>query len=253
MGNRFTATFDTPVAACADPLNPNNGYYLGDQSSIRYFDLAKDEVTLFAGSVYMGQEDGRAENARFYQISSLLISPDGHTMWCGDDWGLKHIVIVSREVTAWDEYTSSLRSLCWDRTPSTSTSASAFYGLTSAHSGRQISRFDTASREWTYPVKDGSSVSAFVSTATGHLIYTKWINTSNQTSSPTTPFTSATFAFDPITCSTQRLDFIATDPFTSLIVNDSTRTLIAMHGRLLTTYTLPSTYFPLPKCCDRDL
>ncbi len=40
---------------------------------------------------------------------------------------------------------------------------------------------------------------------------------------------------------------------TGFVLIDSTRTLITTNRAGVITYTLPPQYFPLPKCCDRDL
>ncbi len=45
-------------AVCSDPINPD-GWYIGDQYSIRYFDAAKDQVTLFADNHDTTRGDGR--------------------------------------------------------------------------------------------------------------------------------------------------------------------------------------------------
>ncbi len=104
MGNRSTVAFTIPVAVCRDPLN-SNGYYLADQNSIRYFDEAKDEVTLFVG--------GPTDAAEFNEIYHLLITSDGKTLWFAEgDRTLWRADTVTRHVTTaayqW------ITGLCWD-------------------------------------------------------------------------------------------------------------------------------------------
>ncbi len=72
-----------------DPLN-SNGYFLSDDWSIRYFDEAKDEVTLITG----GQKRRRRRE------SSPIITADGKTIWFAEDQtGLQRLNIASRIIT----------------------------------------------------------------------------------------------------------------------------------------------------------
>ncbi len=56
-GNRSNVGFFNPRAVCRDPRN-SNGYYVADRSTIRYYDDAKNEVTLIAGDKKMTRQDG---------------------------------------------------------------------------------------------------------------------------------------------------------------------------------------------------
>ncbi len=81
MGSRTrsTVSFGLPRAVCRDPLNPN-GWYLCDPTSIRYFDQAKDQVTLFAGCGSSGSGE-EAGGGGLNDLSSLVITSDGKTIW----------------------------------------------------------------------------------------------------------------------------------------------------------------------------
>ncbi len=63
-----SAAFRSPFLLCADPLKPNN-LYIGDYTSIRYWD---SQVTLIAGDAEDGYTDSVGSNARFYAIRGLL-------------------------------------------------------------------------------------------------------------------------------------------------------------------------------------
>ncbi len=95
----------------ADPLNLN-GWYMADQSSIRYYDEANDVVTLVAGSDELGTANGIGAAARFFGIASLLITSDGKQMWCGQSEGaLRQIDTSTHEVSnCWRE---AVHSLVW--------------------------------------------------------------------------------------------------------------------------------------------
>ncbi len=59
-------------------------YFLADQTSIRYFDEAKNAVSLVAGADEHDTADGIGSDARFSEIDSLLVTSDGRTLWCAD-------------------------------------------------------------------------------------------------------------------------------------------------------------------------
>ncbi len=239
MGNRSSAVFREAAAVCADPLNPN-GFFLADQTSIRYFDEAKDEVTLFTGSDEPGEDDDIGMNARFGAIVSLLIASDGRTLWCGQAFGgLRRIDTASRAVTT--QYQIGAQALCWDRLPTVKRD-SAFYCLIRSYDRMVIGRFDSLSQT----LKSfrlaaiGGSIHALVSTPSGHVLFAARYPTSG------------VYSLDPSTSQIEELDFVC-DPYAQLLLDDSARTLITVNSAHLMSHTLPSRYFPLPKCCDRDL
>ncbi len=78
-----SAAFQSPYSLCADPLKPNN-LYIGDITSIRYWDAKTDQVTLIAGDAKEGYGDGVGSNARFRQITGLLCHPNGKTLYVAD-------------------------------------------------------------------------------------------------------------------------------------------------------------------------
>ncbi len=80
-GHSKNAGFRYPYALCTDPLKPNN-LFIGDTSSIRYWDSATDQVTLIAGDGEGGYADGVGSNARFFGITGLLCHPNGKRCTC---------------------------------------------------------------------------------------------------------------------------------------------------------------------------
>ncbi len=80
-GSKSSAQF--PSVLCSDPLKPNN-LYIGDYSSIRYWDSATDQITLIAGDEKEGYADGVGSNARFNSITGLLCHPNGKTLFVCD-------------------------------------------------------------------------------------------------------------------------------------------------------------------------
>ncbi len=54
--------------------NPT-GDYIADSMSIRYFDEAKDQVTLFAGE----------GDTSFGQLHAMIVSSCGSVIWCSDE------------------------------------------------------------------------------------------------------------------------------------------------------------------------
>ncbi len=115
MGTRQTAKLGRPTGGvCRDPLNAN-GYFIGDESSIRYFDDAKDEMTLFAGGPVVEESTGTANRLR--EITAMLITSDGKTIWFGEGRStIRRLDTTSRQVTT--AYGDGVLMACWDHKPS---------------------------------------------------------------------------------------------------------------------------------------
>ncbi len=140
MGNRLTSQFVRSKAIRRDPRNPN-GWWLADRSSIRYFDDAKDEVTLLAGSDRLGVADGIGPRAQFAVIWTFLVSSDGGTIWCSQPGAVRRIDVASREVkTVYvpGVFDGAVCDMHWDRSPNLKPD-SAIYCCTDL---RRFSRFD---------------------------------------------------------------------------------------------------------------
>ncbi len=111
IGSPQQSRFTSPVAAVRDPLRPN-AFYLAEQSSIRYYDESRavgdpdyDMVKLVAGSGPEhgeGSLDGIGSEARFDQITDLVITSDGKTLWVLDQMTLRRVVISTQAVTTHD-------------------------------------------------------------------------------------------------------------------------------------------------------
>ncbi len=99
-GDSKSAAFQFPYSLCADPLKRNN-LYIGDYTSIRYWDSATDQVTLIAGDEKGGFVDGVGSNARFCQIAGLLCHPNGKTLFVCDSENhrIRKVDLTSRTVT----------------------------------------------------------------------------------------------------------------------------------------------------------
>ncbi len=235
MGNRRTAGFVAIKAVCHDPLNAN-GFYILDDSSIRYFDDAKDEVTLAI-------DTPAGDDSDLTDICSMLITSDGKTIWFADYQGsLFRLDTTRRKVSVVVENGGEI--LCWDRAP-TRKPDSGFYAIASDDFGI-ISRFDTATNKFIRLPEIASLAARIygsVCTPTGHLIIAEEDNHSK----------ARVVAYDPICRWALRLDDVEVDSFCSLVLVDSTQTLVSTKSQKLVTFTLPSYYFLLPKCCDRDL
>ncbi len=102
MGDRRSASFLHPVSVCRDPTSTSptgtgtgTCYFMADLVSIRYFDEAKDAVTLICGGADAGSADGVGSAARFRGISSILVTADAKTIWCGDSDGRPRRVDVT--------------------------------------------------------------------------------------------------------------------------------------------------------------
>ncbi len=288
MGNHLTAQFTTAKARCHDPVNVH-GWYLGDTTSIRYFDSAKDEVTLVAGGGSLGILNGIGAAAGFLSIYSLLITSDGKTLWCAESSGLRRIDTASCEVcTLFSEAVSTLE---WDRALPPTKRDAAFYCLTFA-CGQYgvINRFDVdkataidagartgvAPRDGGDENGRGSALDALTAitgvssnaltlavTETGHVFY---IDADRHGDNPSVsvekPYCerAASGSDDSDVAIPDKeeesdwLSSIEVHDFSPLAVIDSARLLVALNpSQQLTTYSLPPQYFALPKCCDRDL
>ncbi len=99
-GDAKTTQFTFPLSLCFDPLKPNN-LFIGEYYSIRYWDMAKNEVTLIAGDGTEGFADGVGSKARFYGVSGMLCHPDGKTLYLCDKFNrrLRKVDLPSQTVT----------------------------------------------------------------------------------------------------------------------------------------------------------
>ncbi len=235
----MTAQFVSPVGACRDPNN-SSGWWLADHTTIRYFDEARDELKLFAGSAHAGWSDGIGAAACFDLIRSILVSSDGQSLWCGQgSGGIRRVNLQTREVTTAGPQTVS--SLVWDCGPGIPKD-SAFYGWCGQPhetAERQIIRFDIASGAVKpYPATKSSlyAVGGLVPTPSGPLF---------------SDGRSAVCLLDPITGHTSILVPLKPVPeCVGFFVCSRRAYFVSMWG--IATYTLPGVCFPLPKCCDRD-
>ncbi len=237
MGNRHTAAFGSARTAVCDPLTPR-GYYLADRYSIRYFDETKDEVTLVAGRFESGDSGGIGDAASVGMIFDLLITSDGKTLWCGCAYGhpLRRIDTATRQVTEEMGCYASICSMCWDR--STVKPDSAIY-LVTPTSG--LYRYDIDSgRLHEFTTLESYRITNVASTPAGYVVFST---------------ATALYVFDPVTLD---VDWVhntrRSDRSLTFVVVDSSRTIVtAERDGTLIVYALPPQYFPLPKCCDRDL
>ncbi len=99
-GDSNSTRFNYPTAICTDPLSTNN-LFIGDKTSIRYWDTATDQVTLIAGDAKGGYVDGVGVKARFSSIHGLLCHPNGRTLFVCDalNHRIRMVDIASRLVT----------------------------------------------------------------------------------------------------------------------------------------------------------
>ncbi len=250
-------TFQWIRGVARDPSNPT-GYFLCESTSIRYFDTETDEVKLFA------------YGSQFQNLTTLLVSSTGSTVWCSDMANairrIGPVVTITgsgltRQVSSFSPPKSF--SFVWDRAPGVERD-SAFYLIAISdpnYCRGTVFRFDTTTCEAIRPPQMWRSkqrgeddrvgeldLTSLACTATGHLMCI----------GSTERFGGGdflTFAIDPITGAQEKLEFLngVQHPPVPLIVIDSTRTFVALPSNQLVTFTLPSLYFPLPKCCDRDL
>ncbi len=221
---------ENPHSVRADPRNPT-GYYIVDQVSIRYFDEAKDRVTLFAGG-----------DVFFGRLRALIVSSCGSTIWCTDSRGMHRIDTATREISI---VLSGHKSwwMCWDRSVNTGIKPDSAFYFHAVGVWSHFKRFDTtANREVkSYSLqKTGDYVTDAVCTQSGHLL----LSVQNE---------SYLYEFDPITSKLERIESIALDAGEPLVLIDSTRTLITQSLGVITAFTLPPQYFALKKCCERDL
>ncbi len=247
-GTRLTSAMENPLAVCADPRNPT-GYYIADQASIRYFDEAKDRITIFASS---GDDDWFIN-----ELCALIVSSCGSTIWYSDCSGIHRIETTTRERST--VFSDDLPGwMCWDRSPHIKHD-SAFYFDAAGVEG-QFNRFDTSTvatagnRERGPTLKSQPPVKQVYSfrelddcltdavcTQSGHLLFA------------VQAIRSCLYAFDPITSNLERIKSIATNGCSRLLLLDSTRTLITVDLSVITTFTLPPEYFAVQRCCERDL
>ncbi len=76
------AAFFSPQSICADPSRPGS-YFIGDISSVRYYNGSDKTVSLIAGSnaaETFVDTDGAGTAARFNSVGGLLCTSDGQTL-----------------------------------------------------------------------------------------------------------------------------------------------------------------------------
>ncbi len=230
-GNRHTARLQVICAVCPDPINPSNGWYIADDSSIWYFDDAKDSVVLIAGAAEGEFVDGFGSNARFEEIASLLITSDGRTLWCADFSALRQICIATREVTS--HLHECLCSLCWDRAPTPTVKPdSAFYCI---QYSSVVMRYDTRTGQAERCDFTTDPMFAVWCTPTGHVLCLPFPGPNPNNPKPIC-------VFDPITRTFEPIDGLVGVDLTSYArLDDTARTLtVANISNSIITYTLPS-------------
>ncbi len=100
VGHRATHAFfhtgklDAPYALALDPIKPG-GFYVADRTSVRVVH-PDGEVRVVAGTNEPGFKDGRANEARFFIVSGLLVTADGQTLYCVDNHNCRIRKIVHR-------------------------------------------------------------------------------------------------------------------------------------------------------------
>ncbi len=244
MGNRRTASFGLLTSVCRDPTNAaGTGFYIADSHSIRYFDEAKDAVSLIAGDASDGLVDGIGADARFQRIDSLIITSDGRALWVGERSGLRRVRVHTREVsTVWSGL--GVTTVCWDRAL-TVQPESAVYCV--EPEWLSLYRFDIVKSE---------AVRCDVASEVG-LIGAVWTTPSGYLLLYPGDRYAQTFihSYDPTTRQVERLDGLGTDVSSLAKLNETARTFVCTDSKLdsIVTYTLPPQFFALPKCCARDL
>ncbi len=85
-GDAFKTAFFSPQSVCADPSRPGS-YFIGEISSVRYYNGSDKTVSLIAGSssaAPFGDADGAGAAARFNSVGGLLCTSDGQTLFLSD-------------------------------------------------------------------------------------------------------------------------------------------------------------------------
>ncbi len=207
-------------------------------------------MTLVAGGLDSQIVDGVGAAARFDALTSILITSDGTTLWCGERRGqLRRVALSTREVTTHtlissdsDHHRLILGLMVWDRVAAANkNSDSAFYCQTYMSYGtRHISRIDIAARSChSYEETSDLSLHSLVCTPSRFLIYTHG------------EFDDLD-VFNPQTRAFESLGLVLGRSSVLQLI-DSTRTLVAVSSHGIVTYTLAPRFFPVPTCCDRDL
>ncbi len=253
MGDRRTAGFPQTMALCRDPIRPKC-WYLCDGGSIRYFDEAKDAVTLFAGDREWGTVDGVGADARFDRLESIAITTDGLTLWCNQNHYqtacLRRINTATREVSTIEWRLADAEQIVLDRTPGSKRESGLFFRTQSLrrypkYSGniRTIARFNFADESVIRYALPASGVGQFFVTPTGHVLFCDGVYN--------------LYAFDPNSCDKQgktrgsvsegvEIEFIFHAPIPHAVtLIDSTRTIVHVdsHDKCFKTITLPQKYF----------
>ncbi len=81
-GAAKAAAFTIPFSVCADPIKPQSACFIGDYTSIRYFD--GETVTLVCGGADNGFVDGKAENSRWNGVTGLVVTQNRQTLFATD-------------------------------------------------------------------------------------------------------------------------------------------------------------------------
>ncbi len=77
------ATFHNALSLCADPHNPN-GWWIGDDSVVRYCDVDSGAADVVAGHKQAGNADGVGKEARFSVVRGLACTSDGKRLYMSD-------------------------------------------------------------------------------------------------------------------------------------------------------------------------
>ncbi len=238
--------------------NPNKSHpeewFIASRDRIRSFNDQTGTFTLIAGcdGARPESKDGIGSDARFNNISTLIISSDGGTIWCGDP-DLRRIDVATGAVTTPSSLTNGFAdSLCWDRSPSVKPDTAFYFATTDIMpEATRIGRFDTTAPSLGgavgqvnhMRVPQRAAIHQLLCTLSGCLIFTGL---------DAETWNVYVFTFDPLTARLDRLDIVTIHDSQQLLLNDINRLLVAIDSNL-TTHTLPPQCFPLPKCCDRDL
>ncbi len=243
-GSTLDTSFDFPIAACRDPLNPNSGWWLCDKPRIRYFDEMKDVVTVVAGARRDGTRsvDGIGLGARFFELTSLLPTSDGKTLLCAETTAIRRMDTTSHAVSTPQNLPlaaySNARSMVWDRAPATDPDT-AFYCICDPDRHRNvIARIDLATNQQTlYPLTH--SPIQLVVTGTGHIIFTS-------------EDAGSVYALDPHTKTLSEIHWWPSRAVQWIALTDSDRSIVVATTKAIERWSLSPEYLTPPQCTCPD-
>ncbi len=146
-GSSKSVGLNVTFAACVDRARPmGEAFYLGEASTIRYYDSIKDTVTVIAGGLSHASVDGIGLDVRFVGPTHLLCTSDGSALFITDSKSnsLRRLDARSRQVltvmigSPYEEQ----RAIVWDCSPHVNKSESAIW---IGHTGG-ITRFEVETR-----------------------------------------------------------------------------------------------------------